>query len=118
MKILLVDDDSFLRDMYATKFKEEGDTVDAAETPQDALLQLKDKHFDVVLTDMVMPGMQGDAFVREAVKITTDTKFIVLSNQSEEKDKSAAAAAGAIGYIVKADVIPSEVVKEVHKLTK
>ena len=117
MHILLVDDDAFLRDMYATKFSESGHTVEAAESGEAALQILGDKSFDVVLLDMVMPGMSGVELLDKiaAAKIT-DTKFVVLSNQGEESDKQAAKAAGAAGYIVKAESIPSEVVKKVEAL--
>ena len=45
-----------------------------------------------------------------------DTKCIILSNQSEPADKEAAAKLGAVGYIVKAEMLPSEVVEEVHSI--
>lgn len=118
MKVLLVDDDAFLRDMYATKFREAGHTVDAAEDGQIALTTLERDQFDVVLFDMVMPGLDGISFLSKATTLTngTKTKYIVLSNQGEETDKESAKKAGAAGYIVKAESIPSEVVHKVETL--
>ncbi len=118
MKILLVDDDAFLRDMYATKFSQNGDEVAAAEDGRTALAMLKETTFDVILMDMVMPGMTGlellDTIKQE--NLNPDAKCIILSNQSESTDLEAAKAKGVDGYIVKAELIPSEVVKEVHKI--
>lgn len=117
MHILLVDDDSFLRDMYATKFKESGHTVAVAQNGDAALQQLQEEEFDTVLLDMVMPGMNGVQLLQKVSSLGMDsTKFVVLSNQGEESDKKAAEAAGAVGYIVKAESIPSEVVKKVEAL--
>ncbi|MEZ4200290.1 MAG: response regulator [Candidatus Paceibacterota bacterium] len=116
MHILLVDDDSFLRDMYATKFKEAGHTVDAAENGEAALSAIAQTNYDVVLLDMVMPGMNGAELLSKATKTKPDTAFVVLSNQGEESDKSVAKEAGAVGYIVKAESIPSEVVKKVESI--
>ncbi len=116
MRILLVDDDSFLRDMYATKFVESNHEVEAAENGTVALQLLQEKSFDVVLLDMVMPGMTGIEFL-EKVKnedYSKKTRFVVLSNQGEESDKAKATDAGAEGYIIKAELIPSEVVKKVE----
>lgn len=120
MKILLVDDDSFVRDMYAVKFKEAGHTVESIGNPVQAIEYLKLNTADIILLDMVMPGMSG---VEVLTKITTDKlggtpKCIVLSNQGEETDIKAAQEAGAVGYIVKAEMIPSEVVHKVESLIK
>jgi CheY-like chemotaxis protein len=118
MKILLVDDDAFLRDMYATKFTEQGDVVVGAQNGEQALQLLSDDSFDLVIMDMVMPGMSGIDFLQAIKKsdFKKEIKCIVLSNQGEESDIQSAHDLGAIGYIVKAESIPSEVVSKVHKL--
>lgn len=119
MKLLLVDDDAFLRDMYATKFKEHGHTIEVAETAERALDMLNTEKFDALLLDMVMPGMGGLELLNriKADKLGGDPKCIVLSNQGEKEDIEKALSAGALGYIVKAELIPSEVVAEVTRLT-
>ena len=118
MKILLVDDDAFLRDMYATKFSELDHTIDVAATSETALLKLRAGTYDVVLMDVVMPNMSGVELLRQikSEKIGGDPICIMLTNQSEGHEKSAALEAGAVGYIVKAEFVPSEVVTEVLKL--
>ncbi len=118
MKILLVDDDAFLRDMYATKFTEIGHTIDVAETAEQAVVKLGENTYDIVLMDMVMPGMSGIELLKriKAEKLGGKPVCIMLSNQSESTDKEGALSAGAVGYIVKAELIPSEVVAEVVKL--
>lgn len=118
MKILLVDDDMFLRDMYATKFTEKGHSIESAETAEVALTKLHEGTYDVVLTDSIMPGMTGVEFLQRINKEEYVEKpaCIMLSNQSDDTDKQAAFDAGAIGYIVKAEFIPSEIVTEVLKL--
>lgn len=117
-RILLVDDDAFLRDMYATKFAEVGYQVDAADGPLAALRKLEEGTFDVMLLDMIMPGMTGVDLMKKFKELYPDTKTkcIVLSNQGQESDIEEAELAGAVGYIVKAEMIPSDVVKKVEKL--
>jgi CheY-like chemotaxis protein len=120
MKLLLVDDDAFLRDMYATKFTEAGHEVDTVDSAGDALRRVEKGSFDVMLLDMIMPGMTGVELM-EAVSEqfpASKMKYIVLSNQGQESDIEDAERAGALGYIVKADMIPSEVVKKVEELMK
>lgn len=118
MKILLIDDDVFLRDMYATKFKERGDSVETAQNGSEGLSLVEKENFDVIIMDMVMPGMSGVELLTllQNNEHAKGTKCIVLSNQGEESDISEAKKHGAIGYIVKAESIPSEVVEKVHAL--
>lgn len=118
MKILLVDDDVFLRDMYATKFDESGHTVTVVETAEKALEALEKGKFEVILLDMIMPGMSGVELLGEihSRKLNKGLTCIVLSNQGGKEEIEAAMQAGAKGYIIKAELIPSEVVKEVTKL--
>jgi two-component system alkaline phosphatase synthesis response regulator PhoP len=119
MKLLLVDDDAFLRDMYATKFSELGHTVDVADGAAMALAKLEqDQSFEVILLDMIMPGLSGVDLLKEITKRLPDLKAkrIVLSNQGQNEDIEEATTAGAIGYIIKAESIPTEVVKKVEKI--
>jgi DNA-binding response OmpR family regulator len=116
--ILIVEDDTFLLDMYAVKFKESGFTVDTSQSVEDALAKLrKGATFDAVLLDMVMPGLTGLDLLKtmRAESLGGTPKMIVLSNQGEKSDIEDAMAAGATGYIVKANVIPSEVVARVKE---
>ena len=114
MKLLLVDDDAFLRDMYVTKFTEAGDEVTVAKDGGEALRLVSDNTYDAVITDMIMPGLSGADLIKSIVE--HGQVCIVLSNQGEESDVNLAQKAGAKGYLVKADLIPSEVVTKVHDL--
>lgn len=119
MRLLIVDDDMFLRDMYVTKFTEYLHEAVAVENTAEALKTLeKDKKFDVILLDMIMPGMSGLEFLENTKNILAEAKIkiIVLSNQSQDEDIKEAMTAGAVGYLVKAHMIPSEVVKEVERI--
>lgn len=119
MKILLIDDDMFMRDMYATKFTECGHDVTVFDQPEKALSHLKgnNKH-EVILVDMVMPSMSGTQFLLELKKegLQKDTMCIVLSNQGQQGDINEAMEAGAVSYIVKAEHVPSEVVSKVEEI--
>ena len=119
MKLLLIDDDDFLRDMYAMKFKEDGYEVEVADSAVAALRMIeKNQDIGVVLLDMIMPGMTG----LELMRVVKDqfpnfeAKFIVLSNQGQAEDVKKATGLGAVGYIIKAESIPSDVVKKVEIL--
>ncbi len=121
MKILLVDDDAFLIDMYAAKFSSLGHSVDTAKSVESALEKLRTGGvYDAVLLDMILPGMTGLDLLTtmKQENILGKAKAIVLSNQGDQRDIDAAYSAGAEGYIVKAHMIPSEVVAEVASIVE
>ncbi len=114
-RLYLVDDDRFLLDMYAVKFKAAGHEVTAFSGGEDVLAALRENPVpDAILLDIVMPGLDGFQ-VLEAIKseqLAKGAKVIVLSNQGQESDTEKAKALGASGYIIKASAIPSEVFSE------
>jgi two-component system response regulator AtoC len=121
MKLLLIDDDAFLRDMYALKFSESGYAVEVAQSAGEALSIIEsDPTFEIILLDMIMPVMTGTELIKEIKSRFPKMKArcIVLSNQGQQEDINEAMAAGAVGYIVKAESVPSDVVKKVEALSK
>jgi two-component system OmpR family response regulator/two-component system response regulator CpxR len=121
MKILLVDDDGFLRDMYTAKFVEHGHEVDVADGAASVIAKLqKGPVYDLIILDMVMPGTSGVELLQIIrAEFPDQTKCcIFLSNQGQEEDIREATEAGAVGYIIKAESIPSEVVKKVDDIMK
>ena len=120
-KIIIVDDDDFLVNMYATKFSNSGVTVDAYKNGEPFLEKLKaGEKVDLILLDIIMPGMNG-LFILEEMrknKLAEGIPVVMLSNQNDEKDISTAKKLGISGYIFKSAATPSEVVDEVIKIIK
>jgi len=115
-KILLLDDDQFLIDMYSLKFNQAGHTVQPCFSVEEALKVLRDGFDpDAVLFDLVMPGKDGFDFLRsfKEEKLAPQATLIALTNQSADEEKKKTSELGADAYIVKAMTIPSEVVNMV-----
>jgi len=120
-KVLIVDDDKFLLDMYAIKFGQSNFDVTTSLGAADAISKLKDNFTpEVILTDVLMPAMDGFEFLGEIKKsnLSPKAKIIILSNKGEKSDIDKGVALGADGYIVKASAIPSEVVEKVREIIK
>jgi CheY-like chemotaxis protein len=118
-KILFIDDDSFLLDMYSLKFSKAGYEVKVANSTDLALKLIRDGFTpDVMLVDVVMPGMDGLELVAtiRGEKLLPSTVIIMLTNQSASDDVARAQKANVDGYIVKATSIPSQVLQEVEKI--
>ena len=97
-KILIIDDDTFLLDMYTLKFKEQGFDVESVTSAEDALNKLrKGLTPHVILFDIVMPGIDGLEMLEtiKKEKIAEHTLLIALSNQGEDRDIKLARERGA-----------------------
>ena len=115
-KILIVDDDTFLIDMYALKFSQGSFEVHTASSASDALEKLKEGlQPNIILLDIMMPGMDGFEFMEKMIenKFALSAVKIVLSNQGQQSDVDRGVALGAAGYIVKASSTPAEVIDKV-----
>jgi DNA-binding response OmpR family regulator len=118
-KILLVDDDSFLLDMYAMKFAKSGYEVETADSTESGLKVIRDGYIpDIMLVDIVMPGADGLELVStvRAEKLAPGSVIIMLTNQGSSDDVARSHKLNVDGYIVKATTIPSEVLSEVEKI--
>ena len=116
-KILLVDDDDFLLDMYSTKFKEEGFEVDIASSGEEALTKLRKNSYPVVLLDIVMPGLDGFEVLSRIKKenLAQESVIIVLSNLGQKEDIERGLELGAKDYVIKAHFTPHEVVDKIEQ---
>ncbi|WP_028972618.1 response regulator [Spirochaeta cellobiosiphila] len=102
-KILVVDDSSAIRQSLEFVLKENGFDVITAEDGQDGLSKVKAAKYDLVITDVNMPNMDGITLVKEARSLS-DYKFVpilVLTTESQDSKMQEGKAAGATGWIVK-----------------
>jgi len=119
IKILLVEDDKFLLDMYTTKFGESGFEMTALPAATDALTKIESGYIpEVILTDIIMPTMDGFEFLSELKKrgLAEGAKKIILSNLGQKEDIEKGTKLGASGYIIKATSTPTETVMKVQEI--
>lgn len=117
-RILIVEDESALRDVYKTLFKLEKYSVHEAANGREALKQLPKTKPDVILLDILMPVMGGVEFLKTA-KLSQEypsTKVLVLSNLSDPKTLKDITSLGVHKYLLKASASPVELVGAVHEL--
>lgn len=118
-KILIVDDDNFLLDMYALKFSKSNFVVGSALGPEIALEKLRNGfNPDVILLDIIMPVMDGFQFLEKIKEenLSPNSIVIFLSNRGQQSDVARAKELGASGYIVKASSTPAEVIEKVNEI--
>ncbi len=117
-KILIIEDDMFIRDIYQVKFSQEGFNVTTAEDGVRALEILKDIVPDIILLDIIMPRMNGIDVLRK-IKENDSLKnvpIIMLTNISEKEKINEGLEYGISDYLIKSHFTPSEVVAKVNAL--
>lgn len=119
-KIILVEDDTFLIEIYSTKIKEAGFELVLAKDGEEVLKKLQEEKPDLLLLDIVLPGIDGWEVLKRVKDDPhlEDIKIITLSNLSQKEDEEKGLKLGAIKYLIKANYTPSQVVEEIKKVLK
>jgi len=117
-KILLIEDDKMLADMYITKFSKEGLKVIRAEDGAKGLEIAKKEKPDMILLDIIMPKLDGFAVLRELKKNPDmgNTHILLLTNLGQSEDVDKGKELGADDYFIKANHTPAEIVEKVKYL--
>lgn len=117
-KILIIEDDSFISDMYRMKMESEGFDVKVAEDGQKGLEQINFEKPDLVLLDVVMPKMDGFTVlqtIKEDPEIQ-DVPVVLLTNLGQKDSVEKGLKLGALDYVIKAHFTPAEVVEKVREI--
>ena len=118
-EILIVDDSESIREVVCFTLENAGHTVTKAVDGKDALTFLDGKSYDLILTDLHMPNMDGIELIKE-VRATTQYKFIpilFLTTESQAAKKMEAREAGATGWIVK-PFVPEKLIAAINKVVR
>lgn len=117
-KILIVEDDVFLRDLEANRLKKDNYEIITVSTGDEALEKIKEPNIDLILLDLVLPGMDGFDILKKIkeTKELENVPVIVFSNLSEEKDVKKAKELGALDFMVKSNFSLSELAEHINKI--
>lgn len=116
-KILIIDDDPFILDMYVLKFKEEGFEIESARDGKMGLAKMEEFKPDAVLLDVVMPVMDGFDIMKKIKALPPPRPTVLfLTNFGQKDDIERGMQLGADDYIIKAHYTPSEVVAKVREM--
>lgn len=119
-KVLIVEDDAFLIKMYHKKLEIAGFEVQTAEDGAAGLEKMRSFKPDLVLMDIMMPKLNGIEAIEKAKadSAISNIPILVLTNLSTSVDAQTAVKKGAVGFLVKSDVTPSQVITKVKQILK
>jgi len=99
--VLIVDDELAIRDSLKIVLDDEGYKTDTAGDGEAALTKIKENNYDVVITDIKMPNMDGMELLKQATKISPETFFIIMTAYASVKTAISAIREGAYDYLMK-----------------
>ena len=118
--ILIIEDDRFISEMYARSLRNAGYTVDVGVTGQDGINLALQKHYDLILLDIMLPEKQGKEVLQELkgynAPTLKDTSIIIMTNFDQDEESRSIMQSQADGYLIKADITPSKLIQIVNAL--
>lgn len=119
-KILIIEDDKFLRQLIVQKLSNEGYETAEAVDGEEGLKKIQEEKPDLVLLDLILPGMDGFEVLTRAQEKEELSRIpvIILSNLGQREDVERGLNLGARDYLIKAHFTPKEIIEKVKNALK
>lgn len=116
-KILIIEDEKMLAEMYQDKFKSSGHEADLVFSSEEAFDYLKKEKPDLILLDILLPRDNGISFMKKIKELKTaeNIPIVAFSNYDDPKTKKEALGLGAKTYLIKTRYTPSALLEEIKK---
>lgn len=120
IRVLIVEDDQFLRELSTKKLRKEGFQVELAIDGDEGWAKIQSMKPDVVLLDIILPGIDGFEIltrVRGSEDLTVrEVPLILLSNLGQESDVAKGERLGADDYLIKANFTIDEIIEKIKSV--
>jgi len=116
-KILIIEDEKFLVEMYKVKLEKENFQVISAFSSEEAIEALREDIPDLILLDILLPRKNGIIFLEEIkkIKLTSKIPIIVFSNYDDSLTKERAKQLGAKDYLIKTEFTPKQLLEKIKE---
>lgn len=118
--ILCIEDDRFIGEMYVRSLKKAGYDIDWMVGGNDGLIAARNKHYDLILLDVMLPERRGneilDSLRGGGEDLIPDTKVIVLTNFEQDDESRMAMEHRADAYLIKAEITPRRLIALIESL--
>lgn len=119
-KILIIEDDKFLRELISRKLEREGYSVSEAMDGEEGEKKIREEKPDLVLLDLILPGIDGFEVLSRIKQESSleSIPVIILSNLGQKEEIEKGLKLGAIDYLVKAHFTPAEIIEKIKNVLK
>lgn len=119
-KILIIEDDKFLRELIAQKIVKEGYDISEAIDGEEGIKKIKEEKPDMVLLDLILPGIDGFEVLSKMKEdpFLAQIPVIILSNLGQKDDIEKGLKLGAADYLIKAHFTPGEIIEKIKTILK
>lgn len=119
-KILIIEDDKFLRELIARKLTDEGFDILEAVEGEEGIKKIREEKPDLVLLDLILPGIDGfEVLSRMKVEPNlASIPVIILSNLGQREEVERGLKLGASDYLIKAHFTPGEIIEKIKDTLK
>lgn len=118
--ILCIEDDRFIGEMYVRSLNKAGYEVDWMVDGNDGLVAARNKHYDLILLDIMLPERRGSEILTalrgNGDNLVPNTKIIVLTNFDQDEESRMAMEHDVDAYLIKADITPKKLLSIIDKL--
>jgi DNA-binding response OmpR family regulator len=121
--VLCIEDDRFIGEMYVRSLKKAGYDVDWMVDGNDGLVAARNKHYDLILLDIMLPERRGSEILAalrggKEGDMIPDTRVIVMTNFDQDDESRAAMQHNADAYLIKAEITPKKLLSIIEKLDR
>jgi len=119
-KIVIIEDDKFLRELISKKLSDAGYEVLEAIDGEEGIKRVKESKPDLVLLDLILPGIDGFEVLSQIKQdpLFSDLPVIILSNLGQKEDVEKGLKLGAVDFLVKAHFTPGEIIEKIKKILR
>lgn len=117
--ILVIEDDRFIGEMYVRSLNLGNYDVDWAVDGNDGLVMARNKQYDLIILDLMLPERKGDEILeslRGEEDLIPNTKVLIMTNFQQDDESRKAIENNADGYLIKADITPKKLLEIIHSL--
>lgn len=117
--ILIIEDDRFIGEMYVRSLKKAGYTVDWVVSGNDGLIAARNKPYDLILLDIMLPERRGNeilAALRGKEDLIPNTKIVVMTNFEQDEESRMAMQHNANAYLIKAEITPRKLLSVITEM--